>query len=193
MLAGGCSVLPQATAGESPTLHLLDARPPPSAGTRRELVLAVSTPRAAPGYDTPAMVYVQRPHALEHFATHRWADTPARLLQPLLVRTLDDAGIFRAVVASGSGAQADLRLDSEIVQLRQSFLAQPSRSELTLRLQLVDATTRRVLATRTIEQAQATTSNDAAGGVAAANLALARALAQIAVFCDEGAAGLSRR
>jgi cholesterol transport system auxiliary component len=153
----------------------------------------VSTPRAAPGHDTAAMVYVQRPHALEHFAKHRWADTPARLLQPLLVRTIEDAGVFRAVVASGSGVQVDLRLDSEVVHLRQNFVAQPSRSELTLRVQLVDATTRRVLATRTVEQAQAATSNDAAGGVAAVNLALARALAQIAVFCDEGAAGLGRR
>lgn len=185
MLAGGCSVLPLAAVEEAPTLHVLDARPTLSAGTRRELVLAVSAPRAAPGYDTPAMVYVQRPHALEHFATHRWADTPARLLQPLLVRTLDDAGIFRAVIATGSGVQADLRLDTEIVQLRQNFLVRPSRAELSLRVVLVETTSRRVLAARNIEIRHASLTDDAPGGVAACNAAVGLALSQLVAWCAQ--------
>ena len=139
------------------------------------------------------MVYVRKLHVLEHYATHRWADTPAHLLQPLLMRTLEDAAVFRAVVPSGSGVQADLRLDTELVLLRQNFLVQPSRVELTLRVQLVDATGRRVLAARYVEQAQGVASDDAPGGVAAANGALARALSQVALFCDEVAASLPPR
>lgn len=192
MLAGGCSVLPQA-ADEAPTLHVIDARPALSVGTRRELVLAVSAARAAAGHDTAAMVYTRKPHVLEQYATHRWADTPARLLQPLLVRALEDAGIFRAVVPLGSGVQADLRLDTEIVELRQNLLVQPSRVEVTLRVQLIDQASRRVLAARYIEQAQGAASDDAPGGVAAANLAFARALVQVAAFSDAAAAGLPPR
>jgi cholesterol transport system auxiliary component len=88
---------------------------------------------------------------------------------------------------------ADLQLDAEIVHLRQSFLAKPSRVELTLRAQLVDVADRRVLATRYIEVIEDAASDDAAGGVAAANAAVARALAQVAAFSVDASAGLRPR
>jgi cholesterol transport system auxiliary component len=84
--------------------------------------------------------------------------------------------------------QADLRLDSEIVSLRQSFLARPSRVEFTLRVQLVDVPGRRVLATRYVELAQDAPSDDAPGGVTASNAAITRALALVAAFCAEASA-----
>lgn len=187
LLVTGCSLL-QPAPGDEPAQHLLDARPAVAASARQELVLALSAPRAAPGFDTAALVYVQRPHALDHYATHRWADTPARMLGPLLARTLEDAGGFRAIVQASGAVPADLRLDTEIVQLRHSFLARPSRAELTLRVQLVDIAGRRVLATRYIEQTQEASTGDPTGGVDAANAALARALAEVAAFCAEAAA-----
>ncbi len=181
LLLAGCSLMPQAAADET-SLHLLDARPAVASTSRRDFVLAVSAPRAAPGSDTAAMAYVRTAHALDHYATHRWADAPARMLNPLLTRTLEDTGAFRAVVPAGSGLQADLRLDIEIVRLHQSFLTRPSCVELTLRAQLVDLAGRRVLATRYVEVAQEAATEDARGGVAAANAAVARALAQVAAF-----------
>jgi cholesterol transport system auxiliary component len=185
LLLAGCGLWPQPAADEA-ALHVLEGRPAVVvAQPRRELVLAVSAPRAAPGYDSAAMVYVQRAHALDHYATHRWADTPARMLGPLLMRALEDARGFRAVVQAGSGVQADLRLDTEIVRLRQSFLTRPSRVDFTLRVQLVDVPGRRVLATRYLEAAQDAPSDDAPGGVTAANVATARALALAAAFCTE--------
>jgi cholesterol transport system auxiliary component len=192
LLITGCSLWQPAPADEV-SLHLLDARPAVATSARRELVLAVSAPRAAPGVDSAAMAYVQKMHAIDRYATHRWADTPARLLGPLLTRTLEDTGGFRAVVPAGSGLQADLRLDAEIVQLHQSFLVRPSRVEFTLRVQLVDVAGRRVLATRYVEAAQEAPSDDAPGGVAAANAAVGRALAQVAAFCVEAPAAWPAR
>lgn len=193
-LVAACSVLGtscglwQPAPAEPTSLHLLDARPAVATSVRRDHVLAVSAPRAAPGFDSAAMAYVQSPHALDHYATHRWADTPARMLGQLLTRTLEDTGSFRAVVQAGSGLPADLRLDTEIVLLRQSFLARPSRVELTLRAQLVDVPGRRVLATRYVEAVQEAPTDDAPGGVAAANTAVERALAQVAAFCVDASA-----
>jgi cholesterol transport system auxiliary component len=192
LLGTGCSLTPPAPADPT-SLHLLDARPAVATTARRDHVLAVSPPRAAPGFDSAAMAYVQKAHALDHYATHRWADTPARLLGPLLTRTLEDTGSFRAVVTASSGLQADLRLDTEIVLLRQSFLARPSRVEFTLRAQLVDVAGRRVLATRYVEAVQEAPSDDAPGGVAAANAAVSRALAQVAAFCVDASAELRAR
>jgi cholesterol transport system auxiliary component len=187
LLGSGCSLVPQAPADPT-SLHLLDARPAVATTARRDHVLAVSPPRAAPGFDSAAMAYVQKAHSLDHYATHRWADTPARMLGPLLIRTLEHTGSFRAVVQAGSGLQADLRLDTEIVLLRQSFLARPSRVEFTLRAQLLDVPGRRVLATRYVEAAQQAPSDDAPGSVAATNAAVARALAQVAAFCVDASA-----
>lgn len=192
LLGSGCSLVPTAPADDV-SLHLLDVRPAVATTVRRDHVLAISPPRAAPGVDSAAMAYVQKAHALDHYATHRWADTPARMLDPLLTRALEDTGSFRTVVQAGSGVQADLRLDTEIVQLRQSFLTRPSRVEFALRTQLVDVAGRRVLATRYIEVVQEAPSNDAAGGVAAANAAVERALAQVAEFCVDASAALRPR
>lgn len=192
LLGSACSLAPTAPADEV-SLHLLDVRPAVATTARREQVLAISPPRAAPGVDSAAMAYVQQAHALDHYATHRWADTPARMLDPLLTRTLEDTGSFRAVVQASGGVQADLRLDTEIVQLRQSFLTRPSRVEFTLRTQLVDVPGRRVLATRYVEAVQEAPSDDAAGGVIAANAAVGRALAQVAAFCVDASAELRPR
>lgn len=192
LFGSGCSLVPTAPAEEI-TLHFLEARPVVATTLRREQVLAISPPRAAPGADSAAIAYVLKAHALEHYATHRWTDTPARMLAPLLARALEDTSSFRSVVQAGSGVQSDLRLDTEIVQLRQSFLGKPSRVELTLRAQLVDVLGRRVLATRYVEVVQEAPADDAIGGVAAANGAVERALAQVAAFCIEAAAELRPR
>jgi cholesterol transport system auxiliary component len=192
LLVTGCSLWPPAPVDDT-VRHLLEARPTVATPAKRDLVLSVSPAHAAPGYDSTAMAYVQKTHALDHYATHRWADTPARMLGQLLTRTLEDTGSFSAVVQGPTGLPADLQLDTEIVHLRQSFLTKPSRVELTLRTQLVDVPARRVLATRYIEVVEDAPSDDAAGGVAAANVAVARALAQVAAFCVDASAGLPPR
>jgi ABC-type uncharacterized transport system auxiliary subunit len=102
LLGSACSLMPPAPA-DSTSLHLLDARPAVATTARRDYVLAVSAPRAAPGFDSAAMAYVQKAHTVDYFATHRWADTPARMLDQLLTRTMEDTGSFRAVVSAGSG------------------------------------------------------------------------------------------
>lgn len=192
LLLGGCSLWP-AAAADAPTWHVLDARPAVAAPARGEWVLGVSVPSAAPGVDSAAMVYVQTEHAVDHYATHRWVDTPARMLAPLLTRTLEDTGSFRAVVPVATAARVDLRLDTELVRLRQNFLTRPSRVEITLRAQLVDVAARKALATRYVEVTQHASSDDAPGGVAAANAAVARALAQVAAFCVDAAADFRPR
>lgn len=178
-----CSVL-QAPSAQAPALYLLDA--PPVAARQApasELVLAVSPPRAWPGFDTPRMAYQQQPQQLNYFVDNRWTDTPSRMLAPVLARALSADGRFNAVVSIPTPVSADLRLDTEIVRLQQDFTVQPSRIQLTLRAQLVDLRSRRVLATREFNEFEPATSGDAAGGARAANLALARLLQQLADFC----------
>jgi cholesterol transport system auxiliary component len=180
---GGCaSLLPPRE--PEPALHVL--APPPVAianAGKRDVVLEIALPRAAPGFDTPRIVYVQRPYELDSFARHRWAEAPARMLAPLLTQALERSGAFRAVVQAPTAVPADVRVATELLRLQQNFAPRPSRVEVVLRVQLVDVRARRVLATRTFEDDEPAPTDDALGGVAAANAVLARVLTQVVEFC----------
>jgi cholesterol transport system auxiliary component len=183
LFVAGCTALQPAQV-ESPNLHLLEAGSPVRvARERRDLVLEVAAPRAWPGFDTPQMAYVRKPYELDYFADNRWVDAPARMLGPLLVHALEQSGGFRAVVQSPAAVPADLRVNSELIRLQQNFAMQPSRVELSLRVQLVDVRGKRVLGTRTFDESENAPSDDAYGGATAANVALQRVLGQAVDFC----------
>jgi cholesterol transport system auxiliary component len=183
MLLAGCSGL-QPPPEEDINIYVLDARASIKAvPARRDLVIAVGIVRARPGFDTPQIAYVQRPHELGYYAVNRWADTPSHMLAPLIVQALEQSGAFRAVVQAPNAVPADVRLDTELIRLQQDFAAHPSRVEITLRAQLIDVRTGRVLATREFDEAEAAPSENAYGGVIAANRALQRILEQLSEFC----------
>jgi cholesterol transport system auxiliary component len=189
-LVAGCTALPSPKI-EEPVLHVLDARPTITrAQATRELVLEVGVPRAAPGFDTAALLYVQKPFVLDAFATHRWVDAPARMIGPPLTQALEQTGYFRAVVPAPAGVPADLRLDTELVRLQQNFMMRPSRVELSLRFRLLDLRSRRVVAARVVDVDVAAASDDPDGGVVAANAALSNALAQAAAFVVDASASI---
>ena len=187
--AGACTAI-QPPRVESPSLHVLQAAPlPRSARPPRDVVVEVAPPRAWPGFDTRDIVYVREPYELDFYAASRWADTPARMLGPLLARALEETGSFRAIVAIPGPVPADVRVDTELQRLQQGFGAKPSRVELTLRVQLTDLKAKRVLAAKVFDETGPAATEDAAGGVAAANRALQRALGAIADFCVAATAG----
>jgi cholesterol transport system auxiliary component len=153
----------------------------PVAGPGPALVVAV--PTAAAGFDGPRIVYVRRAHELEFFSRSEWVDAPARMLAPLLVRALERSGRFAAVAEARTGSAAGLRLDSEIVRLQQEFTVRPSRVRVTVRVQLSDVASRRVLGAREFEAVEAALSDDPYGGVVAANRAVRRVLDDIVAYC----------
>lgn len=169
---------------EIPKLYLLDARPIINARqVKRDLVLAVGMPRAGSGFDTPKMAYQRQPHQLDYFVSSRWADTPPHMLEPLLAEALEHTGSFRAIVRTPGSLPANLRLDTELVRLEQDFATKPSRIKLTLRAQLVDVAGKRVIAVHLFEETENAASDNAYGGVIAANRALQRVLGELADFC----------
>lgn len=185
----GCTGL-HATQVEPPHTYVLDARAlPGKLQIKQDLVLAVSLPRARSGFDTSQMAYLQKPHELNYFVVNQWADTPVRMLEPLLVQALEQTQSFRAIVRVPSVVPANLRLDTELIRLQQDFSTKPSKVQLTLRAQLIDITGKRVLAVKLFDDAENATSDDAYGGVLAANLLLQRELNQLADFCVNESVG----
>ncbi len=183
MLLSGCTGL-RAPQVDSTHLYVLDARPAIKATqVKRNLVLAVGMPRARAGFDTPQMAYLRQPHELNYFVTNRWTDTPSRMLGPLLAQALEQTGSFRAVVQAPGLVPSDIRLDTELIRLQQDFATQPSRIQLTLRAQLVDVAGKKVIAVKLFDETENAASDDAYGGVIAANRALQRVLDQLSDFC----------
>ena len=148
-------------------------------------VLLVSPPQAEPGFDTQRMVYVKRPHELEYFSINQWADTPVRMFAPLMVHVLNRSGAWHAVIPLPSSISGDYRLDTYGFQLQQEFLQQPSRVRVTARLQLVDLKESTILATRVFETVENAPSENAYGGVLAANRAVAGLLDQIVSWLQQ--------
>ena len=146
--------------------------------------LLVQALHAAPGFDSTRIIYTRQPHRIEFYAQSEWVDTPARMLAPLVVAALERSGGFVAVAMAPSTAAGNLRLDVEILQLAHAFTTRPSEVRLTLRATVVASASRRVLATRVIEARAVAGSEDAAGGVLAANQAAQTALQALAEFCS---------
>jgi cholesterol transport system auxiliary component len=191
-LTGGCGALGP-TATPQPSFYSLDRVRietrervhVPAAASVPAPTLIVNPPQAAAGFDSQRIIYTREAHRLQYFAHNEWVDTPARMLAPLIVAAVEMSGTFRAVVLTPSAAAGDLRLDTEIVRLQHDFAGQPSRVRFTLRAYLVDNTTRRVLAWREFDETVAATSEDAYGGVIAANRAVQTVLDQLGSFCTE--------
>lgn len=183
LLTTACSELAGPAGGGAPQTFTLEvalpaaARPAPGAP-----LLLVAPPEAAAGYDGRRMVYTERPFELQYFVRNEWADTPARMLEPLLVRRLEAAGAFSAVVTGAAPVTAELRLDSRLLSFEQRFAGRPSRGRVALRVQLTDLRQGRVVATRHFEAEAAAPSDDPYGGVQALNRALEEVLGEVARF-----------
>ena len=196
VLASGCSALRSVTTPAPPppsfySLGMRNAAAAPASAVSAPLTaptLVVSTPSAAAGFDSQHIMYVRQPHQLEYFAQSECTDPPARMLSPLIVAAMDESRVFSAVVHTPSSGSGDLRLDTEVLRLQHEFLGQPSQVRFTLRASLVEDTTRRVIATREFESIVAATSEDAYGGVVAANQAVRAVLENLAAFCAQAAA-----
>lgn len=177
-VATGCSgLLPPADA--PPALALLDQLPAhvsPAAHARGVMLALVPTCR--PAYDTTRMAYTPAPHELAFFARHEWAERPAQMLQPLLVRTLQAARCCTAVVAAPHSGPHDFSLRTQLRELVQDFSADPPLLRLALRIEIEDRT--RTLAARDLAFTEPLRERNAEAGVAAANDAVARALLAVA-------------
>lgn len=139
-------------------------------------VLLVGLPQAEAGFDQPRMAYLQRPYEVNYYASNQWADAPARMLVPLLVRSLEGTGFWRAVVPMPAAVKGDYRLDTSGLVLQQEFFQRPSRTRVLLRAQLVEMKDQRVMGARSFEALEPAPSDDAYGGVLAANRATAKLL-----------------
>lgn len=184
LVVTACSPLGPAPSSEAPKVYLLQWEHPPGDEPTGQLnpacpTLLLSSPRAAPGYAGAGMAYMEEAHRIDYFAHHRWADSPARMLEPLLISALESSGLFQAVVQAPTTARFDLRLDTELLRLVQVFEPTESRIEFEMRISLLDTEQQRVLVSDVLAVTEPATERTPYGGVIAANKAVVRLLEEL--------------
>ncbi|MDO9069617.1 MAG: hypothetical protein Q7W05_14340, partial [Deltaproteobacteria bacterium] len=108
-----------------------------------------------------------------------------------LVRALELRTGFNAITSADGMVKGDVRLDTEITLLQQEFATSPSRLHMKLRVQLIEQTSYRVLATQVFDEVEAAPTDAPYGGVIAANRMLPRLLGQIADFAAKNSASFT--
>lgn len=141
------------------------------------------------GYDTPRMAYIQTAGQLEYYARHRWADSPALLLPPILVRALESSGAFAGVLSPTSHARSDFLLETELQTFRHEFEGSSRNFRVELRATFLESMSRRVVGEpKTFTILEPISAESVEAGVAAARHACAKLARELASYCAQTAA-----
>src|SRR4029079_17233831 len=152
-------------------------------GSKHSTALLVGMPDTRIIYNSTSMAYMMKPYQINYFAKNRWAATPAQMLQPLIVETLQNTHYFRSVGGAGALGTYNYVLHTEILEFNQEFFANRSMVNVKLRAQLVKTSTNCVVATKEFTVIETAPQRTPYGGVVAANRAVSRVLAQMAAWC----------
>lgn len=185
-LMPGCSLLPPAAPEpRKEVLNKMPAELPQRASNGA--VLLVFPPQTRPIYDTTEMAYSTQPYEIAYFRQHEWAETPAQMLQPLLVRTLQNTRFFSAVLGPPYSARYNYALRTEIRELTADFTSEPAAVRLSLRFQLSEGATDKIVAIKEVSIREPMREKTPYAGVVAGNDATAKALLELATFVLEKA------
>ncbi len=117
----------------------------PCGQDRGALLVVISMPSLGIG-DTFAMAYSRAPQQRALYQNASWADRPSNRVVQLLVRRIDARAAFVFVVELGGGVGGDLALNVTVDELLHDAAAARGRLELTA--ELIDRTTRTLVARR---------------------------------------------
>ena len=179
----GCSFSPVKVAPESNyTITQWPQENVVQGQSKSNQTILITTPVAAPGYESPRMIYVMVPYQLKSFATHHWVSSPAQLLLPLLANHVRARGYFKGVVTSPFSGGTTYQLNTQLLVLQQEFLQPQSVVRLTMQATLMNGATGKMIGSRIFEAVIPAKNNNPYGGVLATNKAANQVLTQIAYW-----------
>ncbi len=144
--------------------------------------ILVSQPEAMAGYQTEQMFYIQKPFELSAFTHNAWISSPANMLYPLIIQSLQKTGFFMAVASGPYVDKSDYRLDTQVILLQQNFLVKPSAVEFVSKVSLTHIADNRLIGSRIFSQHVTCLSDTPYGGVIAANKATKAFTAELSDF-----------
>ena len=184
VLAPGCALVTPAPPPPAKEVLVKTPAEVPQ-GESRISVLVVLAPRSRPLYDSTQIAYRLQPYEIASFARHEWAEPPARMLQPLIMGTLQASRCCRTVVEAPYIGPTGLLLRTDLQELFADFTLEPPAVQLSIRFVLSEGVAGRVVATRDITLREPMASKSPEATVAAANEAVAKAQLELALFVLE--------
>jgi cholesterol transport system auxiliary component len=183
LFLSGCSLMHPANLKEANTYILKPEHlnlPKTKPTSRTLLVLPTEGNKSVA---SSGMIYVTSPYQQANFAMHRWIAPPAQMLSPLIMSALQESGHYRGVLNTPFMGKADLRLNTELMQLEQNFLTHPSRVKMSLSAELMDVNSEKIIATKIFNASVVAPIDGPYGGVIAANQATRMILRELVLFC----------
>jgi cholesterol transport system auxiliary component len=129
--------------------------------------LTVASGKSLPSLSTKNIIYVYENGETSPYLYSRWSDTPSALIQRALLASLHEEALFTALSPTGSSAQTDWILESDLNAFYHRFSKNRSEGDIDITYRLIDARTKRPLATKRFTITSAAPSMDAQGGVEA--------------------------
>lgn len=149
------------------------------------LTVLINTPRAAPGFASARMVYIEKPYRLDYFATHAWVDAPARMMAPLIRRDLEKSGLFDKVILNpAESTEYGLRIEFELLSLLQDFSGGKNEEQISLHMDVYDATLHQLVISRTFSLAETAKGRTPYAGVIAANQMMPRLMTEVTQYLE---------
>lgn len=161
--------------------YTLDTIPQTLQVKARKGTLLILPTEISPAYNTTQMAYTTQPYQIAYFAKHVWAETPAQMLQPLIIQTLQNTHVYRAIVTTPYTGLYDYSLNTQILEIKQDYSHAPAMLRMKLRAQLSRASGQ-VIATKQFIANEPIRPLNPYGGVYAANRAIAQILRELVVF-----------
>jgi len=149
--------------------------------------LLVLIPETMPACATTQMAYSTKAYQIAYFTKNEWAETPAQMIQPLIVQTLRNTHYFSGVLSPPYFGHYTFGVRTEILELKQDFTSEPAMLQLAMRISLSREATNQVVAKKELSVSEPMFERNPYAGVVAANEAMAKLLRELAKFVIENA------
>lgn len=173
---------------DPPKEYLLASLPYPTIKhTSQRRTIQVLLPAAEGVSLSTRMAYSLAPYQIAYFSKNKWAHNPEEMLQPLIIQSLQKTQYFKSVGSGNDIGRYDYVLSTAIMQFHQVFFAESSVFRMKLQAQLINATTRRIIASKEFYAEIPAPFYSPFGGVIAANRATSAILTKLANWCTGAA------
>ena len=149
-----------------------DSRAPAEREKKCSLIIKLAPVRATRALTGTEILYTDARYGWNSYAYSRWSDAPVKLLQTYFQVALEESGQFGAVVPPTSVSEADLLLESTLLDLSHHIKDNgTSEGVVRVRFYVIDNTTRTVTATKEFASRVPASSQNAQGAASALNKA----------------------
>jgi cholesterol transport system auxiliary component len=129
--------------------------------------LTVASIKSIASLSTKNIIYLYENSESAPYLYSRWSDTPSVLIQRALLSSLSEANLFASLSPATSSVQADWVLESDLNAFYHRFSKNASDGYIDITYRLIDARTKRPLATKRFIISSPSLSMDAQGGIEA--------------------------